>query len=266
MGERLLQVPETAFKLVAPPGSSDYAALRFLAEAVRKNMSAAEVARALEEEAEGQKCLEAFHTSPTLGAVVGLASWWWDDVLDWLEGAVQWVKDAASAFGEWATKQSKALVDNVFSRYEGVVHFLEEVPFLGLGVAAIYAVAGDGDHAWAALAINLNTIVTVAAASLGFALGGPAGSMAGGAIGKAAGLGIQMALSHCIHDPRLRAEVGDISLTRFLIEVFLAGATYGGAVGVAKTLATELGFGFLKKLGLSLTLAALLSELPNFFT
>ncbi|KAI5067776.1 hypothetical protein GOP47_0018304 [Adiantum capillus-veneris] len=265
-GERLLQVPETAFKLVSAPGSGDYAALRYLAKAVQKNMSAAEMARALQEEAEGRQCLETFHTSPTFGAVVSLASWWWDDVVDWLKGAVQWVADSVSAFGEWATKQARALIDNVFSRYEGLVHVLEEVPGIGLGVAAIYAVAGDHDHAMAALAINLNGIVTVAATSIGFVLGGPAGAMAGGAIGKAAGLGIQIGLSHFIHDPKLRSEVGDISATRFIIDVFLAGAAYGGSVGVAKTLATQLGYGFVKKFGLSITLAALLSELPNALT
>lgn len=267
-GQRLLQMQEADLKLLAAPGGNDYAALRFLGEVLQKNMSAAEVARVLQEE-QGQQLIKTFRTSPTLGAVVMYASWgvfdWLDDVWDWLKGAAQWVVDGVKEFGEWACKQAKAVVDSVFSQFPNATEILEHIPGVGLVVAGVYAMAGKRDEALKALAVNLNACVTLIGAGVGFLLGGPAGSMAGGALGKSLGLLIQHAIAQAIDDPKMKSETGDISATRFIIEVALAGAAYGGAAGIGEVLGKELGLSTIKTLATSVGLSALLSRLPGYF-
>ncbi|KAK6003130.1 hypothetical protein QM012_000975 [Aureobasidium pullulans] len=140
---------------------------------------------------------------------------------------------------------------NATSRDGAVTRFTEKIPVVGLVTAAVQAAAGNEEHAKRALANQANAIITTAGTVAGFAVGGPVGAVAGGALASSAGIGAEYAVSTTINDPNVKGDTGNVSVQRFVMDGALAGA--GGMLGggSAGTLAKQVGTGFSKEVAKS---------------
>lgn len=123
-------------------------------------------------------------------------------------------------------------ITEAFHRDGAATRFLEKVPVVGYGVAAVQAISGNGDHAMRAVASSTNSLITTAGAVGGGLIGGPAGAIAGAAAASQVGMVAEWGASKAIDDPNIKGDVGEISLQRAITDATI-GALTGGIGGSA---------------------------------
>ncbi|KAF9119981.1 hypothetical protein BGW39_011754 [Mortierella sp. 14UC] len=121
------------------------------------------------------------------------------------------------------------------SRDGKFTRFLEKIPIVGYGVAAVQAATGNPDHAKRALATSTNSLITAAGSVGGFIAGGPVGAVAGGALASQVGMLTEFGISKTIDDDKVKGDVGELSVKRAVLDAVIGGAAgaVGGGAGVS---------------------------------
>lgn len=178
-----------------------------------------------------------------------------------------WVKEATDEFGEPTTEQARADVDSAFCKWVGTEYsskILEEIPGVGLVVAAVYSAHG-ATSADSTLAINMRAILGLLGNGVAFWLGAEKPITELGR--PQLGLLLQMAIFSYHHDKQCEVlAADDISAAHFIVDLATAAAALGGATGLKIALADENAANVIKVLLASSTLASHLPLVPPFFT
>ncbi|CAG8974791.1 hypothetical protein HYALB_00000403 [Hymenoscyphus albidus] len=124
---------------------------------------------------------------------------------------------------------TKSKFSTAFTKNGTITQFTEKIPLVGHLTATVQALSGNPSQAKRALATSTNGLVVAAGAVGGYILAGPPGSMVGGALGSAVGIGVEYGIAQTIKDMDIREMVGDVSLGRFArsmaFDGFLSGLT-----------------------------------------